>query len=151
MKALVQRVINASVTVNGKKISSIGKGLLIFIGVITGDTDDDLDYLAAKCANLRIFDDEKGIPNRSVMDIGGEILAVSQFTLAASTKKGNRPSYIAAASPEEAEMIYQSFCKRIAEISGLDVRQGKFRADMQVELINDGPMTIMIDSAVNRR
>lgn len=146
MKALVQRVKRASVSVDGQKVSSIGPGLLILLGVIRGDSDSDLRYTASKCAALRIFDDADGVPNLSVRDVDGEILAVSQFTLAASTRKGNRPSYINAAPPQEAEKMYDRFCDLLGELTGKEVRKGVFRTHMEVELLNDGPMTIMIDS-----
>lgn len=146
MKALVQRVSSASVSVEGKIVSSIGGGLMILLGVIKGDSEADLNYTASKCAALRIFNDENGIPNLKVTQTGGEILVVSQFTLAASTRKGNRPSYINAAPPEEAEEMYESFCRRLSELTGTEVKKGVFRTHMEVALVNDGPMTIMIDS-----
>lgn len=146
MKALVQRVSSASVSVEGKIVSSIGGGLMILLGVIKGDSEADLNYTASKCAALRIFNDENGVPNLKVTQTGGEILVVSQFTLAASTRKGNRPSYINAAPPEEAEEMYESFCRRLSELTGTEVKKGVFRTHMEVALVNDGPMTIMIDS-----
>lgn len=149
MRALVQRVRHASVTVDGELISSIKAGILIFLGVIEGDTEKDLEYVAAKCANLRIFDDEEGIPNLSVKDISGDVMVVSQFTLAASTRKGNRPSYIYAAKPDAAEGMYGDFCERIGTLTGTSVARGVFGADMKVDLLNDGPLTIWIDSAVS--
>lgn len=119
---------------------------MILLGVIKGDSEADLNYTASKCAALRIFNDENGVPNLKVTQTGGEILVVSQFTLAASTRKGNRPSYINAAPPEEAEEMYESFCRRLSELTGTEVKKGVFRTHMEVALVNDGPMTIMIDS-----
>jgi len=146
MKALIQRVKEASVETGGMKISQIGPGLLIFLGVIDTDTPEDLEYLARKCVNLRIFDDSDNIPNLSVADTGGDMLIVSQFTLAASTRKGNRPSYIKAARPEIAENFYNRFCDLCSKLLGKEVQRGKFRSDMNVSLINSGPMTIILDS-----
>lgn len=146
MKALIQRVSKASVSVDGKTISAIGPGLLVLVGVLEGDTEKDCYYLVKKCVNLRIFNDEEGIMNRSVADTGGEILAVSQFTLAASTRKGNRPSYIAAARHETAIPLYERFCSETSKALGKETLKGIFGADMKVELVNDGPVTIMLDS-----
>lgn len=146
MRLVIQRVKNAGVSVESKEISRIGRGLMILVGVETGDSDVDLEWLVAKTASMRIFEDEAGVMNRSVMDVGGEILAVSQFTLTASTKKGNRPSYIRAARPETASPMYDRFCDRLAEHTGITVRKGIFGADMEVSLVNDGPVTIIIDS-----
>lgn len=146
MRIVIQRVISASVTVDGVVISSIGKGLMLLVGVEDGDTNEDVTWLAKKTINLRIFEDENGIMNRSLMEIDGEILAVSQFTLTASTRKGNRPSYIRAAKPELAISLYDYFCDLIGELTCKEVKKGIFGADMKVSLINDGPVTIIIDS-----
>ena len=146
MKIVIQRVSTASVAINGDIHSGIQRGLLILVGVGHEDTHEDAEYLAAKAANMRIFDDENGVMNRSVIDVGGEILAVSQFTLMASTKKGNRPSYIRAAGHDIAIPLYDAYCTRVAEIMGKEVKKGVFGADMQVSLVNDGPVTIIIDS-----
>lgn len=146
MRLVIQRVSEASVTVDGECISAIGRGLLILVGVENGDTEQDAAWLAAKTAALRIFDDEDGVMNRSVVDVDGELLAVSQFTLTASTRKGNRPSYIRAAGHELAVPLYERFCALLAEAAGRPVLQGRFGADMKVRLLNDGPVTILIDS-----
>lgn len=146
MRLVIQRVSEASVTVDGERIASIGRGLLILVGVENGDTEQDASWLAAKAAALRIFDDEAGVMNRSVVDIDGELIAVSQFTLTASTRKGNRPSYIRAAGHGLAIPLYERFCQLLSEAAGRPVRQGRFGADMKVGLINDGPVTIIIDS-----
>lgn len=147
MRALIQRVTGASVTVDGKRISSIGKGLLVLVGIKSDDTREDIDYLCRKIVNLRIFPDEEGVMNCSVLQVGGEILSVSQFTLMASCRKGNRPSYIAAAPAEVSEPLYGLFCDALSLALGRKVRRGIFGADMKVELVNDGPVTIWIDSA----
>ena len=146
MKIVIQRVARASVTIGGEKVSEIGKGLMILVGVVEGDTSEDMEWLALKTANMRIFNDENGVMNRAVIDTDGEILAVSQFTLAASTKKGNRPSYIHAAGHELAIPLYDAFCNKLAELTGKPTKKGVFGADMQVELVNDGPVTIIVDS-----
>lgn len=146
MRIVLQRVSKASVSIDGKKYSAIGKGLMVLVGIREGDTQDDVDWLVAKTGNLRIFDDSSGVMNLSVIDIDGEILAVSQFTLSASTKKGNRPSYIRAAKHETAIPLYEAYCRKLGELTGKEVKTGKFGADMKVELINDGPVTIIIDS-----
>ena len=146
MKIVIQRVARASVTIGGEKVSEIGKGLMILVGVVEGDTSEDMEWLALKTANMRIFNDENGVMNRSVIDTDGEILAVSQFTLAASIKKGNRPSYIHAAGHELAIPLYDAFCNKLAELTGKTTKKGVFGADMQVELVNDGPVTIIVDS-----
>ena len=146
MKIVIQRVARASVTIGGEKVSEISKGLMILVGVVEGDTSEDMEWLALKTANMRIFNDENGVMNRSVIDTDGEILAVSQFTLAASTKKGNRPSYIHAAGHELAIPLYDAFCNKLAELTGKPTKKGVFGADMQVELVNDGPVTIIVDS-----
>ena len=146
MKIVVQRVKSSSVSIGGELVSEIGMGMMILVGVRVGDTPEDVDYAVRKAANLRIFDDENGVMNRSVIDVGGEVLAVSQFTLNASTKKGNRPSYIHAAGHELAVPLYEMFCEKLEAAIGKEVKRGVFGADMQVALINDGPVTIIIDS-----
>ena len=146
MRVLIQRVKRASVTVNNKLISLINNGLLIFIGIGEEDNAEDIEWLTKKIANIRLFDDENGVMNKSVTDIDGEILAVSQFTLMASTKKGNRPSYIKAAKPEISIPMYEKFVETLQQMFGKEIQTGTFGADMQVELINDGPVTIWIDS-----
>lgn len=146
MRALIQRVSQATVWNNGKRLSYIGKGLLIFVGIGTDDEEQDIGYLCRKIVQLRVFDDAGGIMNLPLSDVNGELLVVSQFTLHASTKKGNRPSYIRAARPEIAIPLYERFCHELAQLSGRAVQTGEFGADMQVEMINDGPVTIWIDS-----
>lgn len=146
MRIVIQRVRHASVTVDNQAVSAIGQGLLVLVGVENGDTPADAEWLAAKTVALRIFDDADGVMNRSVLDIGGEVLAVSQFTLTASTRKGNRPSYIRAARGEEANTLYETYCQLVADRIGRPVGRGIFGADMQVSLLNDGPVTIIIDS-----
>ena len=146
MRVILQRVSKASVTIDNEIVSDIGKGMLILVGIEDSDTQEDIDWLAVKITQLRIFDDENGVMNLSVKDIDGEILIVSQFTLHASTKKGNRPSFIAAARPDAAIPLYELFISELAQISGRPVRTGEFGADMKVALINDGPVTIIIDS-----
>lgn len=146
MRLVIQRVLKSSVEVEGKEISRIGKGLLILVGVENGDTEKNAEWLAAKTANMRIFPDENDVMNLSVMDIKGEALAVSQFTLTASTRKGNRPSYIRAAGHELAIALYEKFCELLSDLIGKEVKKGIFGADMKVSLINDGPVTIIIDS-----
>lgn len=133
-------------TIGGEPFSSIGRGMMVLVGVEDGDTDDDAAWLASKTAALRIFDDEAGVMNRSVADTGGEVLAVSQFTLTASTRKGNRPSYIRAAGHDTAVPLYERYCSLLESTLGRPVRRGRFGADMAVELLNDGPVTIIIDS-----
>ena len=134
--------------IDGSVHASIGTGLFILVGVENGDTVSDMEWLAAKAAALRIFNDEQGVMNRSVLDIGGEVLAVSQFTLTASTRKGNRPSYIRAAGHDLAVPLYESFCERLSLLLGRPVQTGEFGADMQCSLTNDGPVTIIIDSRI---
>ena len=146
MRIVIQRVNRASVTINNKVKSAIEKGLLILLGIEEADTDEDLKWLTAKAVNLRIFDDENGVMNRSVKDIDGEVLVVSQFTLYAATQKGNRPSYIRAAGHATAIPMYEKFCKEIETLIGKEVKQGEFGADMLVSLENSGPVTIVIDS-----
>ena len=146
MRLVIQRVSSASVDIEGKRVSQIGRGLLILVGVAEGDTPADVEWLVGKTANMRIFPDENGVMNRSVLDIDGEALAVSQFTLTASTKKGNRPSYIHAAGHDLAIPLYEMYCERLSAAIGREVGRGVFGADMQVALVNDGPVTIIIDS-----
>ena len=146
MRLVIQRVKEASVSIDGEKVSAIGKGLLVLVGVETGDTEEDVKWLVGKTAGLRIFDDENGVMNKSIQDIDGEALAVSQFTLTASTRMGNRPSYIRAAGHELAVPLYEKYCDSLAETLGKPVGRGVFGADMKVALVNDGPVTIIIDS-----
>ena len=146
MRVVIQRTRHASVTIDGVRKSAIGKGLLVLVGIEEADGKDDIDWLCKKIVNLRIFDDEQGVMNRSVIEIDGEILLVSQFTLHASTKKGNRPSYIRAARPETAIPLYELFCRELSTALGKEVGTGRFGADMKVELLNDGPVTICIDT-----
>ncbi len=146
MRAVVQRVQKASVTVEGEVISSIGPGLLVLLGIETDDIPQDIEWLAPKVVNLRIFNDDDGVMNRSLLDIAGEVIVVSQFTLLASTKKGNRPSYIRAARPETAVPLYESFVRHMETLLGKKVGTGVFGADMKVALVNDGPVTIWIDT-----
>ena len=146
MKIVIQRVTRASVTIDGEVVGKIGAGLMVLVGVREGDTEADMKWLAQKTVNLRIFDDENGVMNRSVLDAGGEVLSVSQFTLNASTKKGNRPSYIHAAGHDLAVPLYEAYCAEVSRLMGRDVQRGRFGANMQVELVNDGPVTIIIDS-----
>ena len=146
MRVLIQRVKEASVTVYNEAISLIDKGLLVFVGITDDDTRDDILWLTKKIANIRLFDDENGVMNLSVIDAGGDILAVSQFTLMASTKKGNRPSYIKAAKPEISIPLYEEFCTEMELAVNKPIKRGVFGADMKVRLLNDGPVTIFIDS-----
>ena len=146
MRLLIQRVKNASVSVGGVELSRIGQGLLVLVGVGVEDTDEDMEYLAGKLVRLRIFDDGQGVMNLDVRQVGGEILVVSQFTLHASTRKGNRPSYIKAAPEAISRPLYERFAAGVGRALGREVATGEFGADMQVELVNDGPVTIWIDS-----
>ena len=146
MRLLIQRVKNASVSVGGVELSRIGQGLLVLVGVGVEDTDEDMEYLAGKLVRLRIFDDEQGVMNLDVRQVGGEVLVVSQFTLQAATRKGNRPSYVRAAPEAVSRPMYERFTARVAELLGREVPTGEFGADMQVALVNDGPVTIWIDS-----
>lgn len=146
MRTVIQRVQHASVAIDGAVRSEIGKGLLILVGFEDSDTDKEIVRMAKKIVNMRIFDDDKGVMNHSVLEIGGEILIVSQFTLYASTKKGNRPSYIRAAKPDIAIPLYESFCKEVEMQLGREVKTGVFGADMKVYLLNDGPVTIIVDT-----
>lgn len=146
MRVVIQRVKYASVTINSAVISSIKQGLLVLIGVDEADNHDDIEWLTKKIVKLRVFDDAQGVMNKSALDIGCDILVVSQFTLHAQVKKGNRPSYIRAAKPEIAIPLYASFCSQLENLLGHEVKTGDFGADMQVELRNDGPVTIWIDT-----
>ena len=146
MRIVIQRVKHASVTINGNKKSEIGQGLLVLLGVCEEDTKEDAEWLARKVAALRVFDDSEGVMNRSVLDISGEIMVVSQFTLFASYKKGNRPSWLRAARHEISIPLYEYFCSQVSNLIGKPVATGEFGADMKVELLNDGPVTICMDS-----
>ncbi|VBB47258.1 D-tyrosyl-tRNA(Tyr) deacylase [uncultured Paludibacter sp.] len=146
MRLLIQRVIEASVEIDGKIKSEIQKGLLVFVGIENADDEKDIEYLSQKLVSLRIFNDKNGVMNLSVLDVDGEILVVSQFTLHARTRKGNRPSYIDAAKPEISVPLYEKFCDETAFLLGKNVKTGEFGADMKVNLINDGPVTIWMDS-----
>lgn len=146
MRVLIQRVKEASVTVDNKVISLINNGLLVFVGIEEQDNREDILWLTKKIANIRLFDDENGVMNRSVIETDGDILAVSQFTLMASTKKGNRPSYIKAAKPEISVPLYEEFCSEMELAINKPIQRGVFGADMKVRLLNDGPVTIFIDS-----
>ncbi|MCI7747809.1 MAG: D-aminoacyl-tRNA deacylase [Paraprevotella sp.] len=146
MRAVIQRVQHASVTIDGKLKSRIQKGFLVLLGIEDADTEEDMEWLARKIISLRVFDDEQGVMNRNIQDAGGEILVVSQFTLMASYKKGNRPSWIRAARHEHAIPLYEAFTERLAQDLPGRVQTGEFGADMQVELLNDGPVTICMDT-----
>ena len=147
MRIVVQRVLSASVSIGGTQKSSIGKGLMILVGVCDDDTDEDIDYLCRKVVQMRIFPDENGVMNLPITDVADSgILVVSQFTLMASTKKGNRPSYIHASRPDFAVPMYEKFVIKLQELFGKEIQTGEFGADMQVALVNDGPVTIIMDS-----
>ncbi len=146
MKVVIQRVTNASVTIENKTVASIRGGLLILLGIINEDTHEDIIWMSNKISNLRIFNDDDGVMNKSLLDADGEVIVVSQFTLHANTRKGNRPSYIKAAKPDIAIPLYESFMKQLEMDLGKKVQSGKFGADMKVALLNDGPVTIIIDS-----
>lgn len=146
MKVVIQRVSEAAVVIDGKEVASIKKGLLILLGIVNGDNQEDIDWLCKKIINLRIFHDEKGVMNMSLIDSRGEVILVSQFTLHASTKKGNRPSYIQAAKPDIAIPLYENFLDKLKNELGKPIQTGEFGADMKVKLVNDGPVTIIIDS-----
>lgn len=146
MRILLQRVSRASVEIDGKTVSEIGPGMLLLVGVEDADGLEDIEWLAGKVSRLRVFDDDAGVMNLDVVQSGGAILAVSQFTLHASTKKGNRPSYIRSARPEISEPLYEKFVSRLSEVAGREVATGVFGADMKVSLVNDGPVTIWLDS-----
>lgn len=146
MKAVIQRVTEASVTINNEKVADIGQGLLVLVGIEDADTQEDIDWLTAKIAQLRIFNDENGVMNQSVQEVKGDVMVVSQFTLHASTKKGNRPSYLKASKPPIAIPLYESFVASMEKSIGKKVQTGQFGADMKVSLVNDGPVTIIIDT-----
>jgi len=146
MRIVIQRVSSASVTIGGVVKASIGPGLLVLLGIGQEDDGTDVDYLVKKTAALRIFNDEAGVMNRSVLEVGGDVIVVSQFTLLAATRKGNRPSYIEAAGHEKAIPLYEAFCQKLSQALGRPVGTGEFGADMQVALVNDGPVTICMDS-----
>jgi len=146
MRVVIQKVIEASVSIENQTVASIDKGLLVLVGIEDGDTNEDIAWLSSKIVNLRVFDDDNGVMNLSVKEVDGEVLIVSQFTLHASTKKGNRPSYIKAARPEVAIPIYEAFIKQVETLLGRRVPTGQFGAMMQVSLCNDGPVTILIDT-----
>ena len=146
MRVVIQKVTQASVSIENQIVGSIDKGLLVLVGIEDGDTNEDITWLSSKIVNLRVFDDDNGVMNLSVKEVGGEVLIVSQFTLHASTKKGNRPSYIKAARPEVAIPIYEVFIKQVESLLGKRVPTGQFGAMMQVSLCNDGPVTILIDT-----
>lgn len=146
MRIVIQRVQRASVTINGSVKSVIGKGYMVLLGIEESDTQEDVDWLCKKLVGLRVFEDENGVMNRSIMEVDGEVLVVSQFTLMASYKKGNRPSYIRAAGHAIAIPLYKAFCKTLEGMMGKSIGTGEFGADMKVELINDGPVTICMDT-----
>ena len=146
MRIVIQRVTHASVTINGEMHSSIGQGYLILLGICEEDTSEDVNWLVHKVIGLRVFDDENHVMNRSIMDIDGEVLVVSQFTLYASYKKGNRPSWLRAGSHEHSIPLYEAFCKQLSNALGKPIGTGEFGADMKVELLNDGPVTICMDT-----
>ena len=146
MRVVIQKVTQASVSIENQIVASIDKGLLVLVGIEDGDTNEDIAWLSSKIVNLRVFDDDNGVMNLSVKEVEGEVLIVSQFTLHASTKKGNRPSYIKAARPEVAIPIYEAFIKQVESLLGKRVTTGQFGAMMQVSLCNDGPVTILIDT-----
>ena len=146
MRVVIQKVTQASVSIENQTVASIDKGLLVLVGIEDGDTNEDIAWLSSKIVNLRVFDDDNGVMNLSVKEVDGEVLIVSQFTLHASTKKGNRPSYIKAARPEVAIPIYEAFIKQVESLLGKRVPTGQFGAMMQVSLCNDGPVTILIDT-----
>lgn len=151
MKAVIQRVESAAVRVDGKTVGSCGKGYMILFGAALGDTEAEAELLAKKTANLRVFCDENGKMNKSILDIDGGVLAVSQFTLCADVKKGNRPSFIGALEPKSAERLYDLYCEKLKELGVKRVEKGIFGADMKVELINDGPVTILFDTDIWRK
>ena len=146
MRIVIQRVAHASVTIDGAVKAAIGKGFMILVGIEEADTTEDVEWLTKKVVNLRVFEDEQGVMNRSILDENGEILLISQFTLHASYKKGNRPSYIKAAKHETAIPLYEAFISSLSEALGKEIGTGRFGADMKVELLNDGPVTICMDS-----
>ena len=146
MRIVIQRVSHASVTISNRVKSAIGRGYLVLMGIEESDTSADADWLVRKIIGLRVFDDENGVMNRSIMDVGGDILVISQFTLFASYKKGNRPSWLRAAGHEHSIPLYEEFCRKLSDALGKPVGTGEFGADMKVELLNDGPVTICMDT-----
>ena len=146
MRVVIQRVKEASVVINGRLKSSIREGFLVLLGIEDADSQEDIEWLCKKIVGLRVFDDENGVMNRSILETGGDIIVVSQFTLMASTKKGNRPSYIRAARPEVSIPLYEAFCEHLSTLLGKDIGTGEFGADMKVSLLNDGPVTICMDT-----
>ena len=146
MRVVIQRVSHASVTIEGHCKSAIQEGMLILVGIEEADGKEDIDWLCKKIVNLRIFDDENGIMNKSILETGGELLVISQFTLHASTKKGNRPSYIKAAKPDISIPLYEQFCQELSSLLGKEIGTGEFGADMKVELLKNGPVTICMDT-----
>jgi len=146
MKVVIQRVTKASVTIEGVKVADISNGLLVFLGIVADDTQEDIKWLSSKIVNLRVFNDENGVMNKSLLEVDGDVIVVSQFTLHAATKKGNRPSYIKAAKPDVAIPLYEAFVKQVETDLGKSIQTGEFGADMKVELLNDGPVTIIMDS-----
>ncbi len=148
MKAVIQRVLNSSVSVDGETVGSSGKGYMILVGVVKGDTEKHADLLARKTASLRVFEDENGKMNLSILDVGGDVLAISQFTLCADCKKGNRPSFTPSEEPQRAKELYEVYCAKLKEYGVKNVEQGVFGADMKVSLVNDGPVTICFDTDI---
>ena len=146
MRAVIQRVSSASVSISGNRCGEIGNGLVLFLGIESEDSHEDVKWLSKKISQLRIFSDENGLMNKSIMQVGGKVLLISQFTLFAKTQKGNRPSFIKAAKPEVAIPLYQDFIRQIADDTNTKIQTGKFGADMQIQLCNDGPVTILIDT-----
>ncbi len=146
MRVLIQRVLESKVVIDQNEHSCISKGILVLVGIENEDGEEDIDYLCKKIINLRIFDDKNGVMNESILQIDGQIMVISQFTLQANTRKGNRPSYIKAAKPDIAIPIYERFCEKLEALSGIEIKTGVFGADMKISLTNDGPVTIWIDS-----
>ncbi|GAA3562652.1 D-aminoacyl-tRNA deacylase [Snuella lapsa] len=146
MKVVLQRVLKSSVTIDGEIVASIGNGIMVLLGIVNDDTKEDINWLTKKIVNMRIFNDDNGVMNDSILDVDGEVVVVSQFTLHASTKKGNRPSYIRAAKPDIAIPLYESFISQLEIDLGKKVQTGIFGADMKLALVNDGPVTIIVDS-----
>jgi D-tyrosyl-tRNA(Tyr) deacylase len=146
MKVVIQRVSESSVVIEGKQVASINKGLLVLLGIVNDDDNDDIKWLSNKIVNMRIFPDENDVMNKSLLDCDGDVIVVSQFTLHANTKKGNRPSYIKAAKPEKAIPLYQAFVKQIEHDLGKEIQTGEFGADMKISMVNDGPVTIIVDT-----
>jgi D-aminoacyl-tRNA deacylase len=146
MRVLIQRISHASVLINNTITRSCGLGFLLFLGVEHIDNEDDAEWLCKKISNLRLFPDEQGVMNKSICEVNGELMIISQFTLHASTRKGNRPSYIRAAAHEQAKVLYEDFCQKLSKITGINVVTGEFGADMKISLVNNGPVTILLDS-----